>query len=296
MTDTKLLSLLRVTETGSFTMAAESLSLTQPAVSQHIRQLEAEFGVKLFEHAHNRFRLTREGELMVSYARRILAMYSRMDQALRSEREQVRSLTVGVTHTAESSAIIEALAKYMQHFGAVNLKILTSTKDDLYAMLKNYELDFAFVEGSGEDPALEYIMVDTDRLILAVPPEHPLAGNDTVTVEELKKETLILRLPNSNTRDLFSAALESRNLSIREFNVIMEINSVATIKDLVKRGFGVTVLALSACREDLEAGTLAALDVKDLNMTRQINLAAPKDFGHADLLRGIVAQYEAMKN
>ena len=265
MTDTKLLSLLRVTETGSFTKAAESLSLTQPAVSQHIRQLEAEFGVKLFEHAHNKFRLTREGEVMVSYARRILAMYSRMDQALRSEREQVRSLTVGITHTAESSTIIEAL-------------------------------DFAFVEGAEEDPALEYIMVDTDRLVLAVPPDHPLAGNDRATVEELKTEKLILRLPKSNTRDLFDAALESRNLSVRDFNVIMEINSIATIKDLVKRGFGVTVLALSACRDELEAGTLSALDVKDLNMTRQIDIAAPRDFGHADILRGILEQYEAMKS
>ena len=296
MTDTKLLSLLRVTETGSFTKAAESLSLTQPAVSQHIRQLEAEFGVKLFEHAHNKFRLTREGEVMVGYARRILAMYSRMDQALRSEREQVRSLTVGITHTAESSTIIEALAEYVRQFEPLSLKILTSNTDALYAMLKNYELDFAFVEGTEEDPALEYIMVDTDRLVLAVPPDHPLAGNDRATVEELKTEKLILRLPKSNTRDLFDAALESRNLSVRDFNVIMEINSIATIKDLVKRGFGVTVLALSACREELEAGTLAALDVQDLNMTRQINIAAPRDFGHADLLRGIVEKYEAMKD
>ena len=163
-------------------------------------------------------------------------------------------------------------------------------------MMKNYELDFAFVEGTEEDPALEYIMVDTDRLVLAVPPDHPLAGNDRATVEELKTEKLILRLPKSNTRDLFDAALESRNLSVRDFNVIMEINSIATIKDLVKRGFGVTVLALSACREELEAGTLAALDVQDLNMTRQINIAAPRDFGHADLLRGIVEKYEAMKD
>lgn len=295
MTDTKLLSLLRVTETGSFTRAAESLSLTQPAVSQHIRQLEAEFGVKLFEHAHNKFRLTREGEVMVGYARRILAMYNRMDLALRCEREQVRSLTVGITHTAESSTIIEALAEYVRQFEAMNLKIFTSTKAELYAMLKNYELDFAFVEGAGEDPDLEYMMVDTDRLVLVVPPEHPLARRDRVTVEELKKEKLILRLPNSNTRDLFSAALESRNLSIRDFNVIMEIDSVATIRELVKRGFGVTVLALSACREELEAETLFALDVEGLNMTRQINIAAPRDFGHADLLRGIVKQYEDMK-
>ena len=82
MTDTKLLSLIRVSETGSFTRAADSLSLTQPAVSQHIRQLENEFGVKIFEHSHNKFRLTREGETLVKYARRVLTAYDRMEQAL----------------------------------------------------------------------------------------------------------------------------------------------------------------------------------------------------------------------
>ena len=126
MMDTKLLSLLRVTETGSYTRAAESLSLTQPAVSQHIRQLETEYGVRLFEHGRSKFRLTPKGETMVKYARRIQAMYARMEQAMHSDGEELRSLTVGITHTAESSAIIEALAVYVQQFDDLNMKIIRS--------------------------------------------------------------------------------------------------------------------------------------------------------------------------
>ena len=293
--DTKLLSLLRVTETGSFTRAAESLSLTQPAVSQHIRQLETEYGAKLFEHSHNRFRLTAKGEIMVKYARRIQALYARMDQAMQNDREELRALTIGITHTAESSAIIDALAVYVRQFDDLTLKIITNTSDKLYNMLKNYELDFAFMEGQYTDDSLSYLMLDTDRLVLVVPPDHVLAQEVTVTIRQLKKERLILRLPNSNTRNLFSASLESQNLSVSDFNVIMEIDSIATIKDLVRRGFGVSVLARSACLEELRNGELAALTVENLSMMRQINLVCRRDFEYADLLSGIAKQYNAMQ-
>lgn len=296
MTDKRLLSLVRIKETGSCTRAAESLSLTQPAVSQHIRQLEAECGIKLFERSHNRFHLTHEGEVMVGYARRILAMYERMEQAMREESEKVRSLTVGVTHTAENGAIIEALAEYIRQFENVNLKIVTSTTDKMYSMLHSYELDFAFVEKKLDDSFLEFYPVDTDPLILAVGPDHLFSRKGVMDVSTLKKERLILRMPNSHTRDLFVAALRNQGLSIEDFNVALEIDSVATIKDLVERNFGVTVLPRSACREELASGKLVALEVEGLLMLRQISIAVPVDFPHKDMILGIVNQYETMKH
>jgi len=295
MIDNRLISLLRIVETGSYTKAAESLSLSQPAVSQHIRQLERELGVKLFEHAHNKLHLTREGELVVSYARRMNALYSNLEQTLKNEREQVRSLTIGITHTAESSAIIEALACFVSVLDGLSLKILTNTTDNLYRMLRSYELDFAFVEGKTNDPTLRYMMLDTDCLVLAVPPDHALAGQSMVTINQLRREKLILRLPKSNTRGLFEASLESQNLSMDDFNVIMEIDSIATIKDLIRRGFGVSVLARSACMDELKKGKLAVLAVENLSMMREINIVYPTHFEHPELLHAIVRKYNEMQ-
>ena len=295
MVDARLYSLLKIVETGSYTKAAEQLSLSQPAVSQHIRQLEDNLGVKLFEHAHNRFRLTREGEIVVKFARRMIALSNNMQQALKNEREQIRSLTIGITHTAESSAIIEALAAYINNFEDLNIKILTNTTDNLYAMLHNYELDFAFVEGKSSDPSFGYVMLDTDCLVLAVPPSHRLAQRSMITIPELKQEKLILRLPNSNTRNLFVAALESHGLSLDDFNVAMEIDSIASIKELIRQGFGVSVLAKSACVNELKKGKLAVLTIEDLSMIREINIVYLKDYEHQDLLHGIVKKYNEMQ-
>ena len=217
MVDYRLYSLIKVVENGSYVKAARELSLSQPAVSQHIRQLEESLGVVIFEHAYNRISLTAEGEIVVKYARRMIALSNNLKTALKDEREQIRSLTIGITHTAESSSIIEALAAYINNYPDINIKILTFTTDNLYKSLKNYELDFAFVEGKTNDSSLSYMMLDTDCLVLAVPPDHRLASQSMVSISQLKAERLILRLPHSNTRVLFEAALESNGLSILRF-------------------------------------------------------------------------------
>jgi len=295
MIDTRLCSLLKILETGSYTKAARALSLSQPAVSQHIRQLEETFGVKVFERSNNRLKLTREGELIAAYARRVMALYANLERELKNEREQVRSLTIGITHSAQSSTIAEALAAYARAHEGLSIKVLTNTADKLFQMLRSYELDFAFIEGAASDPELSAMMLDTDCLVLAVSPGHRLARQSAVAISQLKKEKLILRLPNSNTRDLFESSLESQNLSIGDFNVIMEIDSIAAIKDLVRQDFGVSVLAKSACMDDVRKGRLAVLNVEGLSMVRQINIIYSRQFQHPEIIEDIVKQYNEMQ-
>ena len=295
MTDPKLISLLTVYETGTYTRAAKKLSLSQPAVSQHIRLLESEFGVRIFERTHGSPKLTREGEILVKYARRFQALDRNLREALDSQMRQLTNLTVGLTHTAESNAIAEALAKYVNLHEHVSIKVITDTAEKLYEGLKNYELDLALVEGPNLDPRFHCVMLDTDCLVLAVPPDHPLAKNKTVTIEALKKEKLILRLPNSSTRSLFNSSLEAHNLHLSEFNVVLEIDNIATIKDLIRRGFGVSVLAQSACMDELSKKKMAVLSIENLTMKREINLVYSPDFGHPEVLRDIVACYNEVR-
>lgn len=133
--------------------------------------------------------------------------------------------------------------------------------------------------------------LDTDCLILAVSTENPLAKQNIVTLSELKKQKMILRLPNSGTRNLFVSHLESNNLSLDDFNVILEVDNIATIKDLIRRNFGVSILAKSACMDELRKGKLVALPVENLSMIREINLVYHRDFEHVDILRDISKMY-----
>lgn len=293
MVDVKLNTLLKVYEMGSYTRAAEKLSLTQPAVSKHIRQLERELGVSIFDRTGPKLRLTPEGKLIVRYAERVIALSDGLRRALADRNRAVDRLRVGVTHTSESSIVAEVLARYTEENVNTRITLRTDALASLYEMLKSYQIDIAIVEGDVSDPAIRTIRLDTDDLAVAVSNEHPLASRPSVTIDELRRERLILRLPSSGTRTLFDANLESRGMSPDDFNVILEVDNIATIKDLVRRNYGVSVLARSACMDELRKGKIRMLPIEDLTMVRQINLLYHHTFEHAEVLQDIVRIYNA---
>ena len=291
MLDPKIDTLLAVYDLKSFTKAAAELSLTQPAVSQHVKQLEEELDTKIFNRGEGELRLTAEGEIVIKYARRMKFLYQNLREALVDEKKHLTSLTVGVTHTEESNHMAEILAKYCNEKGDVRIKIISDTINNLYMRLKTYEVDIAIVEGKFADSNFNSIQLDTDSLVLAVSNSNPLAKKSIVTLNELKKEKMILRLPNSGTRNLFVSHLESNNASIDEFNVIMEVDNIATIKELIRHDLGVSILAKSACISEARKGKITILPVENLSMTRDINVIYHKDFEHIGILDGITRAY-----
>ena len=291
MIDPKLVSLLEVCETGNFTRAAEHLSLTQPAVSQHIRALEQELDVRIFERSNNTLHTTREGEIVVKYAKRMMALQRNMLAELTSEREQIASLTVGITHTAESNLITEVLAKFGQENDGVSITITTDTIKNLYDAMEHFELDLAVVDSTVPSADLNALLLDTDCIMCVLSNNNPLSRHAMVTLEDLKKERMILRLPSSATRKLFEAHLLSLGMSIDAFDVAMEVDNIATIKDLIRKDLGVSILARSACMDELRKGKLTALPIENLSMVRQMNLVYRKDFPHMELLYEILRLY-----
>lgn len=158
-------------------------------------------------------------------------------------------------------------------------------------MLKNYEIDIAVVEGQMQDDSINSLFLDTDSHVLVVSNNHPLARKSMVTINELKKEKLILRRPSSCTRNLFKIHLESHNMSLDEFNVILEVDNSATIKDLIRRNIGVSILAQSVCLDELKKGKITVLPKENLSMVREVNILYHSDFKLADIFQSIMEEY-----
>lgn len=291
MIDIKLETFLKVTEEKNFTKAAEKLSLTQPAVSHHINMLEKELGIKLFSRGKGEIKLTSGGEILLRYAKRMQAIYEKMITELNDSEKHKTSLRIGITHTAENNIMAEVLAKYSNLNSGISITIITETIKNLYDMLGNYELDMAVTEGKSTNPEFSSLMLDTDYLVCVVSNNNPLALQSMVTLSELKKERMIMRLPSSATRLLFEATLESLDDSIDNFNVILEVDNIATIKDLIRKDLGVSILAKSACMNELKKGKLTALPIENLSMVRETNIVYNKDFSHIDILKDITKIY-----
>ena len=292
MLDPKLDTLLLVAEKRNFTRAAQALSLPQPAVSHHISQLEQELGVRLFVRGNGDLMLTPEGETVLRYVRRMKALEKKMAEELQEAGRRLTRLRIGITHTAESSIVAEVLARYTNENPGISITIVTDNINNLYDMLENFELDLAVVEGRSTRPELSALMLDTDYLVCVLANTHPLSHSSMITLDEIRQEKLILRLPNSETRVRFESALAAIGESIADFQVILEVDNVATIKDLIRKNLGISILARSACMDELRKGKLTALPIENLSMTRETNLVYHRDFAHKETLQDILALYK----
>ena len=289
--DQKFITLLSLVETGNHTQTARQLSLTQPAISQHISRLEAELGCKLLKRVLGRYYPTEEGKIVVRYAQRLQALEEALHQKLLDYRNNQSHFTIGVTHTTESNILINIIAEYCNAHDGVFINIITDDINILYSKLKIFAIDIAFVEGRITDSDISTLLLDTDSLILVVSPDHPFAKRGNISIPELQQEKLIMRLPDSGTRKLFESHLMSKNLCVNDFKVILEIDNIATIKDLVRKNFGASILAKSACQDELYKGQLVALPIEDLSMIREINMLYHKDFNQKSFLDDIVRLY-----
>lgn len=291
----RLKTLLKVVETKNYSKAAEELNLTQPAVSMHIKQLEEELGIKLFRRTNHNVELTQEGAIVAKYATRLSNMYTNLQQSLEDHQSNIKRLTVGLTPSAESSVISRILAKFSLEKESLHITIISDTIKNLYTKLKNFEIDVAFVDGKIVDDHLKYILLDTDSLVLAVANNNPLSNKKIISLQDLKKEKLILRSEESGTTELFETQLQSMGESIHNFEVMMEIDNIAMIKDLVRNNYGVSILAKSTCLRDLEKNHFKSVSIENLSMVRELNIVYHKDFSHVDILSEIVSMYQKHK-
>lgn len=294
MLDTKIVSLLTLIDCGSYTKAARQLHLTQPAISHQIKQLEEEFQIKIFHRSKKSLILTPEGEILVKYAHRMTAVYNNTHQALEDARNHLHRFNIATTPTAGEYYIPQLLAAYCREHSDVHINMITDSINNIYNKLKLYEADFAIIDGRLTSDKYHSILLDTDYLCLIVSPQHPLANRSSVSMNELLEESFILRSKEAGTREIFESYLESQRDSIRNYRILIETDSLATIKELVMSNMGVSIMSHNACREDERKGRLKTIPITNSTMIREINLVYPKDFQHVDVLLELKKTYSKL--
>ena len=127
MVDVKIRTLLTLSELGSYTKTAEALSLTQPAVSHHIKLLEEEFGIHIFVKGKHKLKPTAAGEILINYARRAMALSNGVRQAIEDCQRQIHSLRLGITPTASDIVVPQVLAAYCSDHSEISIQIVSDS-------------------------------------------------------------------------------------------------------------------------------------------------------------------------
>jgi DNA-binding transcriptional LysR family regulator len=258
---------LAVVEEGTFTRAAERVSLTQPAVSLSIKKLEEEIGGPLFARDVHDLSLTEAGRVLADYARRMIRL---RDDATR-EMARLGSMAAGslkiAAHEAAAVYLLPvALRTYVQRFPDIKVGIYRSRLEEIPRQVMDRQVDLGFVKDAPTFHELQCVDVHTDEMICIASPRHPLASRSRLTVKDVSSEQFVLHHLCSATADRILRLFEQNSTRCR---VVAELWSFENIKEFVRQEVGLAIVPGVTVREELKAGTLIRLPLGELAMPRR---------------------------
>ncbi len=259
-----------VAERGSFSAAAQTLHMTQPAVTMQVQALEEHFGTKLLNRTTKKLELTEAGHWLLPQARKAVelmretdAMMIRFSETLKGRLHFAASLTIG--EYVLPRLLGSFLSRHPELF--VSMKIMNTT--EIIEAIQNQGLDFGLIEAPISMPGLLAEAVMDDELMLIVPAGHPFASRDSVALAEVLEQPLVLREKGSGTRQVVEDELLRHGVEEGKLRVVSDFGSTAAIKSAVEAGMGLTVLSAWTIKHEAALGLLKTVRIRDVSFRRQ---------------------------
>lgn len=276
---TRLESFVLAAEAGSFSEAAKHLHLTQPTISHHIKGLEQDFGVSLFDRAGGQAQLTQAGRLLLPLARRLLRQATEVRDIMASCRTEVAGqLRIACSTTAGKYILPLLAARFQQRHPGIRVHILPCTSEHLSEQLLAGEVDVSVTSFELRQAGLQSQPFFEDLTTLVVAAGHRWAGREAIEPEELLEEPLVLIGPSSGTHHELMAELAKHDLSSDDLTIMLELGNAEAIVHTVRSGYGAGFVSTLAAAAELDSGRIVAVPVAGVRPRRMIYMVR-RDFG-----------------
>jgi DNA-binding transcriptional LysR family regulator len=270
----QLHTFLEIVRLKSFSKAAQTCYRTQPAISAQVRQLEQELNCTLFERLGTRIALTTAGKIFSEYAEQILQLRRRAQEVINElERVPRGELVIAANESTCIYVLPAVFSEFKKLFPNVQLHVDRSYGSRVVGAVLDNLADFGITQLPVQEKKLQVVKIHSDEIRLIVPGDHPLAGKESVTCYDITAHQMLL--PKSGTtRSRVNAWMEPVEDDIQ---TSMELDSTEMMKQFVMAGLGISFLAVSNCRAELDSGKLASIALAPEIMTRQLGLIYRKD-------------------
>lgn len=257
----------------SFSRAAEKLLRTQPAVSLSLQRLESELGQKLIDRTAKDLVLTDAGRTVFEYARRFENLRQELEGALAELRDKSAGrLSIGANESS-TLYLLPHIERYRRLYPKVKVQVRRSQSSKIPAELLNGDLELGVVSYDPGDDHLSTKVIYTDSLAFVVSPQHRFARRKTVSIAELGMETFIAHNVVSPYRELVLREFRRHKVPL---NMDVEMPTLETIRRMVQNNEGVAFLPRMCVRQEIEAGTVREVTVKELHVERKVRLLYAK--------------------
>lgn len=252
MTIRHLKIFITVAETGKMSAAASKFYISQPAVSQAIKEMENYYGLLLFERVSKKLYITESGKKLLKYAKRVITEFDALEEEMIAEK-QIKRIKIGVTITVGTNFISDVIDKLNKYDPEIETVIYMNNTKNIEEMLLSSEIDIAVVEGNIKNKDLIVIPEVDDFLVLACSPSHTFANKDIIKYSELEDAYFVMREKGSGTRELFENFMEKNNLKIK---TSWEVNCPSAIKNIILRNNCVAVVSARILEKEIKEGSL----------------------------------------
>ena len=261
---------------GSFKRAADSLYVSQPAVSLQVQNLERALAVPLFDRGGRRAQLTEAGHLLLKYGDRILSLCQETCRAIEDlQNLQGGTLIVGASQTTGTYLLPRMIGQFRQRYPEVAVQLhVHSTRRTAWAVA-NGQIDLAIIGGEIPPELQESLQVAPyaeDELALIMPVFHPLAGSEVIARSDLYKLKFITLDSQSTIRKVIDQVLTRGGIETRRLRVEMELNSIEAIKNAVQSGLGVAFASTASIEKELQMGVIHRARVESVEIKRMLSV------------------------
>ncbi|MBC3785359.1 LysR family transcriptional regulator [Spirosoma utsteinense] len=271
MLDFRLTVFYTVAKRLNFTKAAAELFVTQPAVTKHVQELENQFGTALFDRRGNQVSLTAAGSLLLRHAETIMGTYRQLEFDMNALKgEPGGTLRLGASTTVAQYVIPPVLARYHEHSAEVAISLLNGNTEQIEQALLNNDIDLGLVEGRTHHSDIRYTSFVKDELVLICRPDHPLAGRDEITLDELRTVPIVLRERGSGSLEVVEHALRGAGLRLTDLTIDMQLGSTESIKSYLSHSRCMAFISVFAVQNELSVGSFNVLDVQGLTIRRDL--------------------------
>ncbi|GAB6929730.1 selenium metabolism-associated LysR family transcriptional regulator [Paenibacillus sp. JCM 10914] len=259
-----------VAERGSFSSAAQSLHMSQPAVTMQVQALEEYFGTKLLIRSTKRMELSEAGRTLLPFARRSLELSRETDAAMAAFSNMLLGrLQLGASLTIGEYVLPRLLGPFGREYPDISIMLKVINTTQILEEIASYQLNFGLIEAPVEHPDMVLDAVMEDELKLIVPAGHPLAERtDPIVLEDVLTYPFVLREKGSGTRQVMEDVLLQRGVDPASIQTVMELGSTGAVKSAVEEGLGITMLSTSTVKHETALGLVKMIDIADASFKR----------------------------
>jgi len=289
----ELWTFLTVCELKNFTHTAEKLSMSQPTVSLHIKNLEQEFQTTLLQRSSKKLSITPTGELLYERAKQMLQIFESAKQQIAAHHHTIQGeLKIGASYTIGEYILPMILAGLKKHHPHLSLQITIGNTKEIVEHVKLLQVDVGLIEGTTNEKDLRVTPFMEDELVIVSSKMHPLAGQQRITISQLQNEEWIIREVGSGTGEYLQHVFNQHGLKVRSLTTI---SSTQGIKESVIHNLGIALLSKNTIQRELQLGVLHAFELETKPFIRTFSIVNSPIMEHRQNLQAFLKEIVALE-